>query len=317
MRNFTSLLLTAMVLVVMACEEQAGEKSAKPVVFNFKETPGHLSDYWYQGKAEINHYELSQNRYRDVHPGEAIMIFVTEDFLTDKQVKNEQYREKAKSTLVLKNNMIRKFPTGIYDYSLMTSVFTPADVEHYPATLKVSTTAQEWCGHTYMQVNLDAKKYQIQLHSYFEEEADVNTTAMLAPLEDELFNRIRMDPASLPTGEFRMLPSTVYCRLQHRAFQPYQVKASLAPLQGNGFPGESLMAYQVEYPELKRTLIIVYENIPPYRISGWIDRHPSAFSGEEKSTMARLTKTMLDAYWQHNSLEDKHLREELGVKYFQ
>jgi len=53
-----------------------------------------LDDYWYQGKAEISSYQLEQARYSDVHPGEAVLVFVTEDFLTDKQVKNDNYTNK-------------------------------------------------------------------------------------------------------------------------------------------------------------------------------------------------------------------------------
>jgi hypothetical protein len=54
---------------------------------------------WYAGVAEITRYELKQARYRDVHTGDAVLIFVTEDFLTDKQVKHE--RGDGPSTSVL------------------------------------------------------------------------------------------------------------------------------------------------------------------------------------------------------------------------
>ena len=59
------------------------------------------------------------------------MIFVTEDFLTEKQVKNDHYKN-PKSVSILKNNQISKFPTGIYDYSIMKSVFTPIDIKEFP-----------------------------------------------------------------------------------------------------------------------------------------------------------------------------------------
>ena len=85
-----------------------------------------LDKYWFQGKGEINVYELQQNRYNAVHPGQAVLIFVTEDFLTDKQVKNDNYRN-PNSTPILKTNFLNRFTTGLYDYSLMTSVFTPTN----------------------------------------------------------------------------------------------------------------------------------------------------------------------------------------------
>ena len=42
---------------------------------------------WYAGLAEITRYELKQAQYRDVYDGDAVLIFVTEDFLSDKHVK--------------------------------------------------------------------------------------------------------------------------------------------------------------------------------------------------------------------------------------
>ena len=50
-----------------------------------------VNNYWSQGKAEVNVYEVSQNRYQENHSGQLVSVFVTEDFLTDKQVKNEHY----------------------------------------------------------------------------------------------------------------------------------------------------------------------------------------------------------------------------------
>ena len=66
------------------------------------------NSYWSEGKAEINVYEVSQNRYQENHPGQLISIFVTEDFLTDKQVKNEYYTNEQ-TTWILKNIQLKKF----------------------------------------------------------------------------------------------------------------------------------------------------------------------------------------------------------------
>ena len=42
-----------------------------------------FKDYWYSGKAELSSYQLNQARYGQQNPGEAVMIFVTEDFLIE------------------------------------------------------------------------------------------------------------------------------------------------------------------------------------------------------------------------------------------
>jgi hypothetical protein len=65
------------------------------------------NSYWSEGKAEVNVYEVSQNRYQENHPGQLISIFVTEDFLTDKQVKNEYYTNRT-NNMDIKEYSIKK-----------------------------------------------------------------------------------------------------------------------------------------------------------------------------------------------------------------
>lgn len=307
------------IAICFACKNiKTIEATPRPAPFAatyFNEMPVKLSDYWYQGKAELNRYDLQQNRYQDVHPGEAILVFVTEDFLTDKQVKNERYAD-SNSTNVLKSNIIRRFATGIYDYSLMTSVFTPVDVAKNPQTLKVTNSVQDWCGQTFMQVNWRDQQYQTQLHSYFEKEADENFQVPYTILEDELFNRIRMNPQSLPTGAIKILPSLGFTRLLHQDFKPEDAEASLQPYLGKEFEGTDLQSYLVKFSAHNRTLEIIFENKSPYIIAGWKESYPSLIDGKVRETIARRTKTMVTEYWKQHNLGDKNLREELGVEGF-
>lgn len=316
-KKYLTRTLTA-VLALTACQPtaQRGETpvsdqaSARAVVNHFEQN--RLGDYWYQGEAEITRYELSQNRYEDVHPGEAVLIFVTEDFLTDEQVKNDRYQN-SNSVSVLKTNLIRRFSTGLYDYSIMTSVFTPVNNRDWPATLKVTTGSQDWCGQTFMQLNYRKGAYQMQLNSYFESEGDEEMEVGRAVLEDELLNRIRINPDALPTGEIEVFPGTTVARLKHLTFRPLTAQASLSPYEGMDFEGEALRTYRLIYPELDRTYEIVFENAPPYRIAGWRDIYPSAFDNQPRTTIARRTRTIKSAYWKENGLEDTALRTELGV----
>ena len=132
--------------------------------------PQNFRDYWYNGQAEISHYKLDQVQYGAVNPGEAVLIFVTEDFRTDTQVKLES-DAKDKATSVLKLNSIRRFVTGIYDYSLYSSVFTPTNTKKYNHSLKVTMSSQDWCGQVYNQLNLSGNKYDVMVRSYFEKNA--------------------------------------------------------------------------------------------------------------------------------------------------
>jgi hypothetical protein len=316
--KYTVLLYTTLFFLFTSCGEQANtpadDEAAQAVQINQTAASNGLGEYWYQGKAELSRYELSQNRYQDNHPGEVVMIFVTEDFLTDKQVKNDHYTN-PNSIPILKNNIVKHFPTGIYTYNIMTSVFTPVNSQEHPQTLKVSNSSQEWCGQTYMQVNYDTRKkaYDYLLHSYFEDEADKTGRVQAQWLEEELFNRIRINPATLPLGEAMLLPSTEYSRLTHREYAPAKAELSLESYSGEDFAGTELMHYLVYYPELQRRLEIVFEKEAPHTIAGWRDTYPSMFDKQPRTTIAKRTHTILDPYWQHNSAADRSMRKELGL----
>ena len=134
-----------------------------------------------------------------------------------------------------------------------------------------------------------------------------------AVLEEELFNRIRMNPEALPTGEIMMLPSTTYTRLRHKDFGPMKAKASMSDYTGSDFEGTELMSYKVEYPSENRTVEIVFENKSPYKIAGWKDSYPSAFDKKIRHTIAKRTHLIMSDYWQRNGLSDMGLRESLGT----
>lgn len=285
--------------------------AAPAAAANFGSKQQQLDPYWHQGKAEISRYALSQHRYRDVHPGEAVLVQVTEDFLTELQVKNERYRN-PQSTPVLKTNLIRRFTTGIYDYAIMASVFTPVNTASWPHSLKVTTSVQDWCGQVFGQLNFREGGYQLQSLSYFEGEGDQRETLPAALLEDELFNRIRMDWRSLPTGRQLMIPSLAWLRLLHQQAAPYQVELQLSAYTGDTFKGKQLQEYRVVYPELNRRLSIVFEAESPYYIQGWQEEMRGR-DGQPAVSTAVLTHRLLDDYWNHNGLENKELRQKLGM----
>lgn len=267
----------------------------------FANTVQGLDKYWYQGLGELNTYRLEQNRYQGLHEGQALLIFVSEDFLTDKQVKNDRYQN-DNSTKILKTNAITRFTTGIYDYSIMSSVFTPVYTKDFPRTLKVSHTSQDWCGQTYAQINLQENgSYQQQLHSYFEGEADQTAVEAADALEDELLNRIRLSYKDLPVGNLNLIPSMTFLRLRHKPYKAVAANASLEDYDGDDFPGEDLKVYTIEYPSLNRKIEYIFSGTAPYYIQGWRDAYPSAFDGVVRSTIAVRVKTELEAYWSQNS----------------
>ncbi len=272
---------------------------------------GSPSKYWYQGAAELNTYDLQQIRYGEIHPGTVSLIFVSEDFLTDEQVKNDTYTNEN-STPVLKTNLIRRFTTGIYDYSVMSSVFTPTKLDEQPHTLKVTTSMQDWCGQSFAQLNYrGATDYDLQLRSYFEREGDADERLRADFLEDEIFNRIRAGGTDLPVGTFNVLPSTGYLLMMHKPREAVRATTQVGAFAGARFSGEDLRQYTIDFPTLPRRVEIVFEAADPHSIVGWTESYPSR--GEELTTIATLQEQMLAPYWEQNSLGDSTRRAALGL----
>jgi hypothetical protein len=261
--------------------------------------------YWRAGKAEINRYELTQARYGRLHRGDAVLLFVTEDLRPDTQVKAESRASQARAVPVLKANLNREFATGIYRYSMLTSVFTPLDGT---PTLKATTSAQDWCGHTWLQLNRRGGGYTVVAHSYFEDEADESFRLPGALLEDEIWNRIRLAPERLPTGEVQVVPSGFSARLRHRKPAAETALASLEPWPGG------LRRYRLEHPASKRTLAIDFRSDFPHEIVAFEETYPDGQHGERLTTRAVRTHVVLEDYWRHHAPEDLPRRARLGLK---
>ena len=267
--------------------------------------------YWYQGKAELTSYALEQARYGEVHRGHAVLIYVTEDFSRKKQVKLDNPGTAGDDRVkVLKLNATRKFLTGFYPYSMMTSVFSPVDDED-PRALKVTTSSQEWCGHTFTQLNRTSKGYLVLGLSYFESEGDETITLEDAVTEDQIWTTLRLDPARLPTGNLRLIPGTMVQRLKHLPWGVAAATASLEPVAGD----DGLMAYTLSYPDLDRTLTIRFREAFPHEIEGWEETYRSGWGAGAARLTTRATRIerMMSDYWTRNRVVDEALREKLRL----
>ena len=297
----------------LSCKNEFQENTSNAQFVKLETNENKFEDFWYQGKAELSSYKLEQARYGEIHTGEAVMIFVTEDFSASKLVKLDNPSATPKDAVnILKLNMTRKFNTGIYPYSMMTSVFSPVDIKKQPNTLKLTATSQEWCGHTFMQVNLDKENYSVNLNSYFESEGDQNFKVDKVMLEDEIWNRIRIAPKSLPTGDIMLLPSTIYARLRHTDFKTEQATADLKSNKLN----QKLMDYTIQYKNMDRTLKVTFQKEFPFQIEAWEESNISGWGSNAKTltTKAVRKKSMMLDYWNKHNNEDLELRKELNLE---
>lgn len=310
-RSATTLSLLSGFFFLISCKDSSSEKSQelvkngtktevsepkKPLSEQFKE-------YWYAGNAEISSYSLEQARYGELREGTAVLIYVTEPFLPGLQVKADN--SDPSNIPVLKLNATKNYLTGIYPYSIMTSSFYPVhDNQH---ALKVSFSSQEWCGQVYAQLN-NRNDFEIMSHSYFGTEADEDLNLNKAVLENEIWNKIRINPKDLPTGTIEIIPSLEFIRLSHKDLKAYRATAAMVV---NG----PTTVYEISYPELERTLKIQFLTEFPYTIEGWTETFKGGF-GENAKTLtssATLIKRIKTPYWQQNSNKDLYLRDSLGL----
>ncbi len=262
-------------------------------------------NYWYNDEAEMSSYTLKQARYGQIHEGKAVMVFVTEPFSTVHNTKAD--KPTHRDTPVLKLNFTKKFNTGIYPYSMMTSTFFP--FEKGKNSLKISSSSQEWCGHTYMELK-NKGKFKVKVWSYFERETKGNISLEKSLLEDDIWSMIRLQPDKLPQGETKMIPSFFSLRLLHQDIKTY--KCELATLKVDSVTNQ----YSINYPLLDRTLIIKYEAIFPYRILSWEETYISGWGENKKrlTTTGNLLKTIKSDYWAKHSNEDSDLRKQLELE---
>ncbi len=308
--SFLSLLL----IIFLSCKEQPKLDTGNALALNSyrpkteaigpkKPISAAFKEYWYSGNAEITSYDLEQARYGELRNGHSVLVFVTEPFLPKKQVKAD--RNDPKNVSVLKLNATKKYLTGIYPYSIMGSTFYPVNDNQH--AIKVSLSVQEWCGHVYSQLN-NREQFEFTSHSYFESEADQEISLDKALLENEIWNRIRINPGDLPVGDIKIIPSLEYLRLRHQKIQAQNAIATLS--NDNG-----IQTYTINYPDLSRTLSIQFAEAFPHTIEGWKETFVSGYGpgAKEMTSTATKKRRIKTAYWGQNSNTDIVLRDSLGL----
>ena len=268
--------------------------------------------FWGDGKAELDGYALTMPRYGQLRQGTAVAIFVTEDFSDALGVKADPGKHPASDIVhVLKLNLVRDFQTGIYDYNTMTSTFlrTEFGERDFWPLVKTSFSAEEWCGHVYMQWLARGNKLAGTSHSYFDGEADATPEVELPEggvLEDALPVLVRgLRGDWLAPGASKKVPflrSQMRTRLLHvpakwgeatvsRAAASAMVKTAIGALR----------AYTYTVAETGGdTITFTVEEAAPHRLLAW-----ESSSGEAAHILgsARLE------YWKmHNNGDEKALK---------
>lgn len=311
-----SIIISAVVIFLLSSAFVFYGHNQKPVADNFGDRELRSTDYkkyWERGKAEISRFNLEQARYGEIHKGEAVFIFVHEPFLPKTQVKYDGISTEEEAITVLKLISTRNFFTGLYPYSIMTTVFTPVFTENN-TPLKITTSSQDWCGQSYMQINNRGGGYDVEGYSYFQSEGDRDFKLDGAFLEDEIWNRIRINPESLPVGEIEIVPSTKFIKLSLQDIEPQKASAGIVKMEDKRYPGISLTKYDIDYLATDRKIQIMFESEFPHRILEWKEKQKDKHNGSGYlTTKATYANELFIDYWNHSSIADSTYRQELKL----
>lgn len=272
-------------------------------------------EYWGDGRAELSSYKVVQPRYGQLRQGYGVMVFVTEDIDRNTLIKVETpATPKADRVYALKLNNILKFTTGIYDYSVMTSVFSAVEPRAQPLPFelqKITLTAQEWCGHVFEEVVVRDGQLRGDLNSYFEAEGRQSWAFEMPQAfasEDHLLIRIR-EPKEpfMAEGESRavtMLPALWQFRVGHRARELVPATLSKGTREPVDVGGRTYAAVPWTWSYGSRQQSVWVDTAYPHRILKW--------SGSDGAS-GELLATMRQPYWALHDLDDEHYRDELKI----
>lgn len=295
-------IVVSLILFYAACNSDT-QNNDRPKAEPTIQVSENFKKYWYRGMAEISGFELRQARYGEIRKGSQILLFVTEDFSKTQHQKLENPTSHSDDAVkVLKMNSTKSFITGVYEYNMMNSVFTPVELTEKENTIRSTTSSQEWCGHTFTLIDLRDNNFDVELHSYFISEGDTQFIIERAYLEDGLYNRIRINPDMLPLGTIQMIPGSFYQRFKHIDIKAFKAEAEL-------IKNDSINDYKVFYPELDKSLSIKFGRGYPYLIEEIIEEYKDG--NKMLKTVATRKSTIMSDYWNKNAVIDTILRKAL------
>lgn len=323
-RFFAAVALLAIILPTAACQTDAPARSDGEASTDEKELgPGDLADlpdqpeagasptfwdHWGDGKAELASYTGEISRYGELRDATSVLIYVTEPHDDRTWVKDGDAPD-AHRIQVLKLNRVLKFQTGIYPYSLMTSVFAPVadwDRPRFQPT-KITFTSQEWCGHVFHGIWPGPERFLLQNRSYFPEQGDSRTiveTEGETLYQDALPIQLRELDGTFNGGKNwsgHIVPGLWYGRKGHSNPEPVEATITRDDAEVDGTP---VTRFVLEYGgDTKVTYDVAKEW--PHRLVRWKHSDGSHLS---------LKKSIRLPYWKLNRPGDETYRKDLGLE---
>jgi hypothetical protein len=276
--------------------------------------------YWKSGLAELTSYDVKVERYGEMRKAQGVMVFVYEEINADTRIKVESAKTPpAKRIPVLKLNNVLKFNTGVYDYSIMTSVFAgltaPGSLRPFPPQ-KISFTSQEWCGNVFQQILPRPQGLVSEIHSYFESEGDASVTlpypkgANGVPAaiyyEDEMPILVReLDGAVWPLATPRKLNLVPGLWERRKRHAPLAFTEGVLTKVGPEKLGDK---------EAVKWTLESLGTTTTYHVAATAPRHLLAWENG-KGEKGVLIASVRSTYWERNHNIDAPLRKKLGLTF--
>lgn len=266
--------------------------------------------HWSDGKAELDGYDLIQPRYGEKRHGRAVLVYVTEPWSRARNVKVDRYNpQDPDHTMALKLNAVRKFQTGVYDYSVLTSVFVEPGRGFAP--MEITFSMQEWCGHVFEEAHF-GDKAEVRLNSYFEGESGEATlpTGANFVAEDTLLIGLRglaADELERKSGVVTLLGSATQRRLKHMPVKAFESKIAWSDKPSEvTVPAGTFKVHEATWGRQGGDTCTAWIEVAyPHRVIGW-----RCGDGEE----ARMTGSKRIPYWNTHREGDEVLLKELGLE---
>ncbi len=249
------------------------------------------NSHWDMGKAEFQTYGGLITQYDEQRDAGIKLIIVKEQFDESKFVKSND-----SNLSVLKVNIIKTVPTGMYDYFQMGSIFFDVQTGEI---LKFAISSQDGCGMTYIEYN--SRNNKIMYISYFDDQGQItrelNNNNFMFYDALPVFLRFQLDIEE--TYELSILPSL----LNNKFTEPIFYNAVITNSIITNFPvGNDI------YPEVYKSEV-TFAGIT--EIFYFLKEFPNTLIRWDKNNgdYIQLENSHFIDYWNYTANENRNLIE--------
>lgn len=268
--NFLAIWVTMAVIFAFARKATVYQKEPKkpetPLFSSPSATEKVFTNYWSAGKTETSTYQIQEEIAGKITQAEATLTFAIKPFDTDKQVEIPS-NQSSEAINVLKMSLQEK-----YDFSAISTVYAPLDIKLFPHAPKVTHSFQSLSNLLVYQLNQHNRAYQIEEKSYANNQVSKSLELKRVWLEDEIWNRIRLSPETLPQDEIEIIPSFKFCSETQQTPTIQQAKGEIKDYTGTALQEKDLKVYALNYPATQRSIEIVFQKNFPYKIFAWTEK---------------------------------------------